>query len=388
MMKKFLKKIKLVIKKVWKLILELPVFRIDNKKIVFDNFNGKGFGCNPKYIALELIKKNIECKMIWLVNDMNTDMPKEIKKIKYGSLKAYYELATAKIWVDNVKNYKGIKKKKKQFYIQTWHASYSPKYLENDAKNKLNSQYLKESKKDSKETDLFLSNSNIQSVEYRNAFWCTCDILESGYPRNDIFFSEDIDMLKDRIRYKLNINKNQKIILYAPTFRDNNSINGYGLDCERLLKNKKFLNDDVLILIRMHPNMKEYRGLFNFENTKIKDVTNYPDIQELLLISDILITDYSTTMFDFSLMNKEVIIFAEDIDEYKKMRGLKDIYFKLPFTICKNNDELEKNIEKFDNSIYQEKIKNFKDKYKAYDKGNASKIVTEKIQKIIKGGNI
>lgn len=93
-------------------------------------------------------------------------------------------------------------------------------------------------------------------------------------------------------------------------------------------------------------------------------------------------------MFDFSLMNKEVIIFAEDIDEYKKMRGLKDIYFKLPFTICKNNDELEKNIEKFDNSIYQEKIKNFKDKYKAYDKGNASKIVTEKIQKIIKGGNI
>lgn len=386
-MRSFFKKVKSILNKTWILILKLPFFKIDTEKIVFDNFNGKGFGCNPKYIALELIEQNTKCKMIWLVNDMNTEMPQKIKKIKYGSFRAYYELATAKIWIDNVKNCKGISKRKEQFYIQTWHASYSPKYLESDAKDKLNPKYLMESKKDSEETDLFLSNSNVQSLEYKNAFWCTCDILECGYPRNDIFFLSDIEKIKNKIKQKLEINQKQKIILYTPTFRDNNSDSGYNLDCERLLRNERFLNEDILILIRMHPNVKKYNGLFNFKNLKIKDVTNYPDIQELLLISDILITDYSTTMFDFALMNKEIIILAEDIEEYKNMRGLKDIFFELPFCICKNNDELEENIKSFNNEGYQKKLINFKKKYIAYDNGNASKKVVEKIQKIIIGGN-
>lgn len=383
-MKGFFNKIKSFFKKIGKIIIQLPIFRINNKKIVFDNFNGKGFGCNPKYIALELIKKNIDCKMVWLVNDMNSEMPDKIKKVKYGSLKSYYELATAKIWIDNVKNYKGIHKKKKQYYIQTWHASYSPKYLEKDAIDKLNPEYVNASENDSKETNLFLSNSNVQSEEYRKAFWCTCDILECGYPRNDIFFDKNISSINIRIRNKLNIKKEQKVILYTPTFRDNNSNNGYKLDCDRLLKNKRFSNEDIIILIRMHPNVNEYEGLFDFANDKIKDVTNYPDIQELLLISDILITDYSTTMFDFSLMNKEVFIFAEDIEEYKKLRGLKKTYFDLPFNICKNNDELEKKIENFNSEKYSEDVKKFSEKYKAFDKGNASEKVVEKIKKIIK----
>ena len=113
------KKIYRGIKKIIAFILSFPILKIDNKKIVFDNFNGKGYGDNPKYIAEELIKEKVDCKIIWVVSNINEEIPKEIKKVKYGSIKSLWEYATAKVWIDNVRNYKGVKKKRNQFYIQT-----------------------------------------------------------------------------------------------------------------------------------------------------------------------------------------------------------------------------------------------------------------------------
>ena len=196
-MKQILKKVKSVFRKVWKLILRLPIFKINNKKIVFDNFNGKGFGCNPKYIATELIKENVDCDMVWLVNDMNTEMPKEIRKVKYGSFKSYYELTTAKIWIDNVRNYKGIPKKKKQFYIQTWHASIGFKKCEADIEKLLPEQYVKEAKNDGQITDLMISDSNFVTNVFKSAFWYNGKIEQIGLPRNDI-----LNELPEKIKKK------------------------------------------------------------------------------------------------------------------------------------------------------------------------------------------
>ena len=114
MLKKINNKLGHYTKGILKRIINYLPLKINPKKIVFDNFLGKGYGCNPKYIAEELIKQNVDCEMVWLVSDLNSEMPSKIRKVKYGSLKAYYELATAKVWIDNVRNYKGVEKKKDQ----------------------------------------------------------------------------------------------------------------------------------------------------------------------------------------------------------------------------------------------------------------------------------
>ena len=109
----------------------------------------------------------------------------------------------------------------------------------------------------------------------------------------------------------------------------------------------------------------------------------YPDIQELLYIADILITDYSTTMFDFAIMKKRIYLFANDIEEYQSMRGLKPIYFELPFPICKTNKELQEQILNYNEKEYNDKIEKFLNKYMSFDKGDASYKVVERIKKVI-----
>lgn len=341
-------------------------------KIVFINFNGKGYGDNPKYLAEEIIKQNKPYDLVWVVKDLNEKMPKEIRKVKYNSLQEFKELASAKMIITNVKNELVFIKKKNQIVIQTWHGSFSPKMLEKDAIDNLPVDYIRESKKNSAQTDYFISNSKMQSNEYRNAFWCTSEILEFGYPRNDIFFEKNINKKIREIKNYLGLD-GKKVILYAPTFRNNWSLEPFDVDCEKLINN---FTDEYILLIRMHPNVKNYEKHFKF-NDRIIDVTNYPDTQELLLITNYLITDYSSTMFDISIINKPVFLYASDIEEYKKSRGLKKMYYELPFTFSKNTDELINNIKNYDEKKYKKNLPKLKELYYTFDKGQSSKKIIE-----------
>ena len=138
-------KFKNYVNKIWPYLLKKC--KIKSDKIVFINFNGKGYGCNPKYIAEGLLQNDKKIDMVWLVNSFHWKIPLEIRKVKFSSIKAMYELATAKVIVTNVKNDLRFKKKDGQYIIQTWHGSYSPKYLEKEAEENLSKQYIKESKK-------------------------------------------------------------------------------------------------------------------------------------------------------------------------------------------------------------------------------------------------
>ena len=352
--------------------------KIDNHKIVLINFNGKGYGGNPKYIAEELAKDD-QYKLVWLVDKSEYKLPNYIKKVKIKTISSLYELETAKVIITNVKSELVIYKRKKQYLIQTWHGSYSPKFLENDAIDKLKKDYIIESKYNSKVTDLFISNSKLQSEEYKKAFWCKSKILEKGYPRNDIFFNSNSNY-KEQLRKNLGIESNKKILLYAPTFRDNNEVDCYKFDYKKILK---ILGNNTILLVRMHPNVDDYEGIFDFSDNNIIDATKYSDIQELLFISDYLITDYSTTMFDFAIMNKPVFLYSPDIKEYEKMRGLKPIYYKLPFPLAKTSQQLVYIIKQFDKKIYINKLNEFNNKHPNFDDGNAAINVSKEIKKMI-----
>lgn len=372
-MKKVLKRF------IYKLFGFFKLCKIQNDKIIFINFNGKGFGDNPKYIASKLYEKKMNYRMIWFVKDNNVFVPDYIKKVRYNSISYWYHLYTSHFIVTNVQNGFDFDKRKGQCIMETWHASYTLKLLENDAEGKLSAEYLRISNKNTKQSDLFISNSKLQSEEYRKSFRYTGEILESGYPRNDIFFKDNTKLIK-KIKKELNI-ENKYVIFYTPTFRDDNSIKGYNINLNMVINSvkEKKLSSNIVVLVRMHPNVKDYKKLFDF-SSQIIDVTSYPDGQELLLISDMLITDYSTTMFDFMIFNSNIFIYASDLDEYNKMRGLKPFMKELPFKICHNNQELEKEILSRNTIEFEKKMSKFKNKYKSYDHGNATDKIVEYIE--------
>ena len=361
-MKQILKKVKSVFRKVWKLILRLPIFKINNKKIVFDNFNGKGFGCNPKYIATELIKENVDCDMVWLVNDMNTEMPKEIRKVKYGSFKSYYELTTAKIWIDNVRNYKGIPKKKKQFYIQTWHASIGFKKCEADIEKLLPEQYVKEAKNDGQITDLMISDSNFVTNVFKSSFWYNGKIEQIGLPRNDIL-NELPEKIKKKVYDYFKIEYSKKIVIYAPTFRKEEKEDYIKFDYHKCCKilSEKFGGEFVL-LIRLHPNDVEHAKQIK-EDEFVKNATLYPDIQELLAVSEVGITDYSSVAFDLAIVGKPVFLLCKDYENFIKKE--RDLFFdmkELPFSLNLTEEELYKSIQEFSIDEYNKICAEFYDR--------------------------
>lgn len=385
-MKSFLRKLFVLTKRAIRIIISwiFYICPVKENKVLFINFNGNGYGCNPKYIAEEILKQNLPLDLVWLVNNTKLTFPRGIRRVRFRSICGLYEVATAKVIIVNVKNDLYLIKKKKQYIIQTWHGSYSSKYLEKEAEDKLSPTYLRISKKNSKQTDLFLSNSRALTKCFRDAFWCECEIIECGFPRNDMLFITD-DKYVARIKKALGVPNESKLVLYAPTFRDNGSYEAYSIDCLGVLNALIKNGDDWKLLTRMHPNVGACDNLFPV-NKNIINANTYPDMQEILLVADILITDYSSTPFEFAAMKKQVYIYAPDVDQYREIRGLKEDFFHLPYPICKTNEELIAAISGYSPEKAEEQAKRFMELFGGVDKGDASKQVVERIKQVISGG--
>lgn len=360
----------------------ISLLPIKQNRIVFINFDGKGFGDNPKYICEELLRRDIDLDLIWLTNNLDIDVPDNLRLIKIYSLTGYIALATAKIWVANTRIYKGIKKKNCQYYIQTWHGSCALKKIERDAEENLSKSYIEMAKYDGRITDLMISNSKMQTKEFKTNFWYDGEILECGYPRNDVLINRRNDkLLLTSLKRKLNINTLSKIILYAPTFREDNSFLKE-MDFQLLHKNLcKYLGEDCILAVRLHPNVAEYCKDIVMSDGVI-NVTFYPDMQELLLVADVLITDYSSALFDFALMKKPVIIYATDIEDYSRTRGINEIFYDLSFPVFTDQEKLLDGFQcllNYDPMIY----KRFFDMYGPFDDGEGSMTVGDRIQSIV-----
>lgn len=321
------------------------------------------YSCNPKYLTEYLLNEHPnEYEIVWCFRKGITipDLPKGVKTVRWRSMKYFYYIATSKFIISNVRlGEQGLHlvKRKGQKYIMTWHSSMGIKKVEKDGN--LDDEYIKIAKSDSHLCDLILSGCKFRSNIIKKSFWYNGDILEKGTPRNDMLFNEN-SAIKDYIYKRYNIPKENKILLYAPTFRDNYEMTYYKLvwnDIVSLL-NKKY-NKTFTILIRLHPtflsnnhkaNLKKYEKQF-------VDVTDYGDMQELLSISDILITDYSSSIFDFALLKNPIFIYAKDYKEYN--RGTYFELNQLPFPFADKESQLYDNIKEFDNEEYISKLKTF-----------------------------
>lgn len=335
---------------------------IEKNKIVVSSYAGKGYGDNPKYIVEALLEKKHSLRIIWLLSNTKNinSFPNMVECCEIKSLKGIYHLMTAKVWIDNVR--KRIRlKRKQQFYLNTWHG-FALKKIERDAENSLSKSYVRVAKRDSNHIDLIVSCSKFMTSIYKNAFWYDGEIIETGAPRNDIILRNDLTIHR-KVRDFFNIDYKKGIVLYAPTFRANKSLDTYKLDYELL---KKTLEDKFgkkfVVFVRLHPNISNKKLEINFDGETIFDATQYSDMQELLCASDVLITDYSSVMFDFALSKKPCFLFATDIDDYKNDRNFYFDFLELPFLLAESNDSLAKNILDFNTKSYTTALDGFLNK--------------------------
>lgn len=366
---------KLIFKMLWKLFNLLPV---DSKKVMLQAFDGRDFCDNPKYIALELLEERPDLKVYWALADMSADnLPEQIKKVKFKSVSYIYHMATARVWIDNIRK-PYIYKRKNQIYVQTWHGGFGLKKIEKDSADKLEAVYMETAAQDAGMTDLMISNSRTLTKLYRDAFWYEDgEILECGLPRNDRLFHYSENDVK-AIKQRLNLPEDVKIALYAPTFRADKSLTAYDMDyklCAEKLSER--FGGRWIVLLRLHPNIFKMSNNIEFDNETVFNASMYNDIQELYMISDIAVTDYSSVMFDFMLTGRPCILYASDVEEYRKDRDFFVTVDSLPFPLAQNNEELADIILNFNEDSYDASVKKFCDFHGFCDNGTASEAVAK-----------
>lgn len=364
---------------------------IQNNKIVFYTLNGS-YTCNPKYISEEILKQKLPYDLVWVVDKhilkYLKDFPENIRLVMKDSPEDYIECSTAKIWVSHRRGVeyvkKGFFKRKGQVYIQTWHGSLGIKKT-GEASSTKDKEFVKHCRQDAAQFDYMVSNGRYTTNFFKQTFYNCGKILEYGHPRNDIFFKDEHD-IKEKVYSILNIPLDKKVVLYAPTFRVKSDISHYDIDFKKVISamNKKF-NHDYVFVLRLHPKFVDlkYQVLQKDVEGLIVDATDYSDMQELLVASDVVITDYSSCIYDFMLSYKPGFIFATDIKNYDNTRGLYYPLTSTPFPVAENNDEMVKNIENFDYEKYKKEVKEFLDGKGCIDDGHASKRVVKLIKSII-----
>ncbi|MGL5903560.1 MAG: CDP-glycerol glycerophosphotransferase family protein [Cetobacterium sp.] len=366
-------------------IVELmKLFPIKRNRCMFYSSYGANYGCNPKYISKYLKETNSNLELVWVLNSPEKYTLEGIKVVKNMSLVYFYNLATSKVIVTNFRTALDFKKRKNQKYIQTWHSSLRLKQIEKDAEKSLPKEYLLQAKEDSEKIDYLLSGCKKSTEIFKRAFWYDGVILESGTPRNDFLFNIT-EKEKQQIKNSLGVKEDEKVLLYAPTFRKANSLDVYNLNYAELLDSLKIrFGGKWKILLRLHPHLINLSS--NIKDENILDVTKYDDIQELLGVSDFLISDYSSLMFDFSITKKPCILYTPDLYEYTSSdRGLYFDIHKLPFESVLNNEALNKAILEFDDSYYRDNLEQFLEGVGSYEDGKASERVADLIQNICKG---
>lgn len=306
------------------------------KTILFVSYMGKNFNDSPKAIYDKIIEDPYfkEYTFIWAFNDVDKhDVNEENTRIvKMDSLTYLLTALRASYWITNVNIERGLHFKKSYTKsVNTWHGV-PVKKVGNDVAGRNDFDFS--------DTNLFCYSSEYEYTIYKEAFKLTdSNLYKVGMPRNDLII-ENNPAIKEKVRKKYQI-KNKKIILYAPTWREDPE----DLKLMNLKQWEQELSENYVLLIKAHGLAQQFNLI---DNKFVLDVSDYEETSELIVASDILITDYSSIMFDFALLNKPVFIYTTDYEKYAKERGL---YFNLKesgLSVFEDDTELLEYIQQYD----------------------------------------
>lgn len=372
------------------------IFPIDRNKVVMWTFEESGgYGCSPKYVAEELLqhnrRKGTRHRIVWLLNDISKEFPKEIIKVKNTLWNRAYHLSTAGTWVSNTRTVYGTRKRRGQCYIQTWHATLCIKPIGKYRGNLFPKMAYIISKYDSKLIDYVLSGSEWCDHMYREGLIYDGKIIKTGTPRCDVLVNQRTEKYQ-QLRREYDIPPDAKILLYAPTFRGGSqstkrtvSTDEPTIEFERLIRAlEKRFGGRWFVFLRLHPQLAtKMETLMTHQiSERMIDVSQKADMNEIIAAADAFLTDYSSAIFEANMIGLPGFIYADDLEAYIADRG--DLFFdvyKLPFPVALNNDELMERIEQFNEEEYRLKTEQFMKENGIFEDGKASKRVVKLIER-------
>lgn len=348
--------------------------------VLFETFSGQQIGDSPLDIARELQKVHPELSLIWSVTGNGESVPAGMKGLTHGSAAWYQAVATSKYLVNNANFPAYFRKRQGQTYIQTWHGT-PLKMIGNDIKtDRTSSIYQATMKREAEYWDYLISPSAFCSEIFPKAFATKAQLVEHGYPRNDRLAKYSNEQ-RNQIRQKLGVtDPNLKLVLYAPTWRDTKRGANGGWESVSYLDENTDLPNGFKLLYRGHSNTHRSHEARKSEN--VIDVTFYPDVAELFIAADVLVTDYSSVMFDFSVTGKPMIFLTPDLTEYESDRGFYfDFRKTAPGPICANAIEVLENLEQNTTlaAQYEAKYIAWQKKFNPKDDGGAAARVVKEI---------
>ena len=354
--------------------------------VIFETFNGKNYSDSPKYIY-EYLAKNygdkFEC--VWALNN-GTKPPYGAKVVKRFSFQYAYYLARAKYLVFNVRPPLWYRKREGQVFLETWHGTPLKRLVfDQEEVTAASPKYKQQFYKQRQDWDYLISANDFSTETLARCFMYEGEMLDYGYPRNDLMYAENKGEIAKNIKNKLGIPLDKKTILYAPTWRDDEYY-GKGqykftlkLDLNLL---RQRLGNEYVILLRTHQYIADALDITGLEGFAY-NVSKYDDITELYLISDICITDYSSVFFDFANLRRPILFYTYDIEKYKsQLRGFYiDMNTEVPGPLLYTSEEVISAIEHIDeiNEKYKDRYDTFYKRFCHLDDGNASKRVVERV---------
>lgn len=378
-----------------KMTMDEPFGRIDGRLVYFQTFSGRGYSDSPKAIYEYMLKapEYKDFRFVWSFKE-----PEKFEYIlkngrteivKFRTRADNKALRTAKYWISNYRMLDHQHPRKGQIYLQCWHGTPLKRlgYDIEASDNAMNSmgEIREKYRTDAKKFSWLLSPSPFATEKFATAWNLDATgqrgkILEAGYPRNDRLVNVP-EGESGRIRKSLGI-EGRKVILYAPTWRDNQHTSGQGytykteVDFDKL---QRELGDEYVILFRAHylvANSFDFARYGGF----VRDVSAYPDINDLYIASDLLVTDYSSVFFDYSNLERPVIFYMYDLEQYAgEMRGFYLSLDELPGPVVRDEDALIAEIKASDGWTPDEKYEAFRSRFNPYEDGNSSKRVLDRI---------
>lgn len=357
----------------------LSVGHFHNKRIVFFSYFGTQYSCNPKYISEYIQNHYPDFQIVWgfkQPKNFASLKKRNIDTAKYMFPRFLHLCLTSKFIITNSEIPAWFPIMKRQVYINTWHGGGAYKrvgaaYQKETAGKQIRAEIAREM------PCTYVSSSKaFTELTIHKSFHHYGAILSCGMPRNDILVNQNKPELNHKIRKYYHLPEDSRILLYAPTYRESKSADEYLLDCQAIGRalTERF-GGKWYFLFRMH--------YFIMNQLKDKaeyiDASKYSDMQELLYASDILITDYSSSMWDFGLTKKPCFLYATDLNIYDMERGFYSDIHTWPFPLAETTEELVSVINSFDSNSYQKKLQKHFSDLGSYEKGQATETICKYI---------
>lgn len=355
--------------------------------IIFESFFGKSYSDSPKYI-FEYLNENYPGKYryMWVNAGKKLKLPYKAGQMKRFGFKYFFYMARCKYHVFNGRQPQYFIKRKGNVFLETWHGTPLKKLVfDMEDVTTASPLYKEQFYIQTRSWDFLVAPNQFSEDIFRHAFMYDGKMLETGYPRNDILYRPDKERLAAEIKEELNIPGDKKVILYAPTWRDDEFYGHaqykFSLKLE-LDKMKKELGDEYVVILRTHYFIADFLDLSGYDGFAY-NLSRYDDIARLYLISDILITDYSSVFFDYANLKRPMLFYTYDLDKYRSvLRGFyMDVEEELPGPMLFDTEEViasVKNIEEVQ-SRYKDKFDKFYNKYCAWEDGHATEKVVNAV---------